>query len=75
MSRDCADLRGKTRQIFVHSCFVVVGKKKSLILLASSVNCSRVLHEFCFIKKSYILHIFLLVLVDFLEEEWAVDSL
>ena len=53
------DLRGKERQIFVHSYFLVFGKGKSLILLASSVNSSSVLREFCFIKKNYIFHIFL----------------
>lgn len=60
VSRDYPLDRGKDRQIFVRSYFLVFGRGKSLILLASSVNSSIVLRELCCIKKNYILPIFLL---------------
>lgn len=61
MSRDYPlDFRGKDRQIFVCSYFLLFGRGKYLILLASSINSSIVLHELCCIKKNYILPIFLL---------------
>lgn len=59
MSRDYPlDLRGKEIEIVVCGYFSVFGRGKSLMLLASSVNSSSVLREFCFIKKKYVLHIF-----------------
>lgn len=66
-------LRGKDTQIFCSQLILAFGKGKSLILLTSSVHSSNALHELVFNKQNYILHIFLLVLVGFLDEEWAVD--